>query len=156
MTNRFALALVALAGLTAFAPAPFPRPGKKTSSALDLKFLQGSWKVLKSERTTDKRYHPTQTFTDQIRIQGNTWTFVRGSNGPQPGRLTSYRIEIDAAASPVRLRGYRPTDTKPYMVGILRKQADTVQILYGFSRPCPENFEEPPSGCWMLILQRPK
>jgi uncharacterized protein (TIGR03067 family) len=157
MAARLLVILVALAGATAFAPAPFPRPGRPSGAAgLDARSLQGTWKVEKVERTVAGGYRPNASATSRIRIEEGLWTFVRDPSNGRPGRATSYRLVVHAGRAPVALDGMRPTDPKPYMLGIVRQRGDAIEVLYRFRGTRPDDFDNPPAGCWRITMRRQK
>src|SRR4051794_28688738 len=91
-------ALAAGVSLSAFAPAPLPRPD---SAKADLKKLQGAWEVALHQ--TGSRKMPGR---DQMRavFAGDKLTFYRGET-----KTTEYTITLDAKAKPKSLDLKRPS-----------------------------------------------
>src|SRR5262245_5746299 len=100
MTRRIVLALFALHALTAFAPAPFPRPSRRESSnALTEQWLQGEWQKVSKEITTGNGQNkPYNWPVDTIRVEGGRWTFHGG--GAERARVTTV---LDRTQTPARL-----------------------------------------------------
>jgi len=81
MKTRLGIALLVLLGLTAFAPAPFPRTQRRGErDEITLKTFQGRWRVAKVELTTDGgTLVPYLAMTaTHVRITHDRWTFMDG------------------------------------------------------------------------------
>jgi hypothetical protein len=156
MSLRIPVALLALTALTAFAPSPFPRKGRKAPTDLTAAALQGLWKVERLTQSSTPLARATRsTLMSHIRIQDGRWTFMR-NNGGTVVPSTSYRLMIHSKQTPLALDGLRDTNNTPYMLAIARQVGDTVEVLYRFGGTRPDNFENPPPGCWRLTLRREK
>src|SRR5215211_1156208 len=83
MRIRFlALAIVALIGLTAFAPAPFVKPDRKRGRGGDLLAqLQGTWSIAKKERMGPNGQVSKYSTAQKIRIEKDLWQFVSAAEG---------------------------------------------------------------------------
>ena len=155
MTTRLALAALVLFGLTAFAPSPFPKTqrGRKLSG-LSLEAMQGTWTV-KTLQTTHANGQPTDSgsYLKEVQIDGDRWSFVyrEGRNA-----AVHYNIRIDNKVKPPQLNFYS-AGTKggqPYGTGILKRDNNTVQLMYTWSGSRATSFEQPPEGHWLITLQR--
>jgi uncharacterized protein (TIGR03067 family) len=92
MYTRVLFAAVAALGLTAFAPAPFPRPDRKD----DIKKLAGTWTVTRYELAGAAMHIGIGL---KVRIEGNKWSFLRvNAAGTLPS--TSYTFALDPKKDP--------------------------------------------------------
>ena len=89
----------------------------------------------------------------RIRIYSDRWTFMRNRNGAIVASA-SYRLVLHPHRVHVWLDGMRPTSQEPYMLGIVRRVGDTVQVLYRFRGSRPDSFENPPDYSWRITLRR--
>jgi uncharacterized protein (TIGR03067 family) len=151
---RIALLPLLCAGL-AFAPAPFPRPGRAT--VLDLRAIEGTWRV---ERLVNfgpsGKVVNTITVWIEIHIEKGRWYFVNNGRGV-PTRATNYRLAIDGNRKPATIDFLRDNNAKPWMLGILALDRDRLTVLYkpfGDSRPVA--FQPPPAGFYQFTLKRMK
>jgi uncharacterized protein (TIGR03067 family) len=149
MRARLLVALLALFGVTAFAPAPLPRRGRGAQGEITLASFQGTWKVVSFDtvgpggRRTDVRWF------QQVRVESDLWTYV--VNG---GNSSSYRITIEGAR-PAALDFITPGGRGVIMAGIIRRQGNRVTILYySAGPPRPRSFEDPPDNWWLLVLEK--
>lgn len=156
MTRRLLLAVVALAGLTAFAPAPFPKSQRDTIS---LERIQGTWKVISLE-VIEKGNVPKQidlSYT-HIRVKEDYWqTLVINDGKINLDLLINERLAIDGTRKPARIDWFifgPPRPERPGMVGIIRREGDRLRILSSGPENRPTSFENPPIDSWLLTLQR--
>ncbi len=151
------VALAALTTLTAFAPAPFPKPGRRPPGrSLDARWLEGTWKVDRVERTINGGYQPARSVTSTVRVGEGKWTFIRSAAVKGGGREVSYRLVLHTNQVPIRLDGMRANSDTPYMRGIVRRVGDTIEVLYRFNGEHPTSFDNPPAGCWRITMRREK
>jgi hypothetical protein len=155
MPTRLILALIILVGVTAFAPAPFPRKDRRGTILFGARSMEGLWKVEKVERSNKGGYLNSTSLMSHIQIQGGRWIFMR-NNGGVPTPSTNYRLVIHTDRRPIALDGMRDNNNTPYMLGIIREVNDTIQVLYRFSGNRPADFDSPPEGCWRITLRREK
>ena len=155
MTTRLAFAALVLFGLTAFAPAPFPKTLRERKfEGLSLEAMQGIWTVSKLQ-TTHANGQPTDsgTYLKEIQIDGHRWSFVyrEGRNN-----AVHYNIRIDHKIKPPQLNFYSggAKDGQPYGRGILKRENNTVQLMYTWGGARATSFEQPPEGHWLITLQR--
>jgi uncharacterized protein (TIGR03067 family) len=153
MRPRLVVAVLALAWLTAFAPAPFPRKGKRTTDVVDLKALQGHWRVEKVERTGNGTYRVVTDPVTDILVENDVWVFMHG----QGKRSGEYRLLIDSTKKPAWLT-FRPRNVKQGGTeGLLtRLDARRVKVLYQWGKPRPASFDNPPGEYWAITLIRSK
>ena len=157
MTIRLALAALVLFALTAFSPAPFPKTQRERKlSGLSLEAMQGTWIVVKLQ-TTNAKGLPADggTYLKDVQIDGDRWSFVY-----REGRsnTVNYTIRIDDKVKPPQLNFYTGgnKDGQPYGKGILKRDHNTVQLLYTWGGSRTTSFEQPPDGQWLITLQRTK
>jgi uncharacterized protein (TIGR03067 family) len=157
MTVRLGFTLLALLGLTAFAPAPFPQPQRRGQQPeITLKSFQGTWRIREWRAArNDTGYLPgTQSIT-HVRITEDRWAFL--PNNDDGAGLT---ISIDHTKKPAQLTFYQPSNPKREIhgVGLIRRQGTRVQVLYcwGGEESRPLTFEPPPEGPWIITLEREK
>jgi len=155
MTTRLALAAIVLFALTAFAPSPFPKTQRdRKLSALSLEAMRGTWTV-KSLQTTHANGQPTDggSYLKEVQIDGDRWSFVyrEGRNS-----VVNYNIRIDHKVKPPQLNFYSggTKDGRPYGTGILKRDNNTVQLMYTWGGTRASSFEQPPEGHWLITLQR--
>jgi uncharacterized protein (TIGR03067 family) len=161
--SRLVLALASLICLTAFAPAPFPRPERRGGGTdIDMKSFQGTWKVISMEivqgngqnqRLTDWGWQTTGT--TGVRVKGDRWTYL--NNGRDS---SSYRVDIDPTKKPAAIDWFtglnKGANDRPGMLGLIRREGSRLTILYYATGPenRPKVFENPPRGWWILKLER--
>jgi uncharacterized protein (TIGR03067 family) len=159
MTRRLLIAVIALAALTAFAPAPISRPKRERGSGdeISLQTFQGMWRVVSMQRTSRAGNHPPHKWeVSHIRIRDDRWTFMEANNVES----TSYRLKVDGTKQPGQLDFFwtgpgNIDTTQPFMVGVIRRKGNMVEIIYlRGNHTKPTTFEPPPEGWWLLTLQR--
>jgi hypothetical protein len=178
-TRLIALAVFALIGAAAFAPAPFMKSDHGKNRGRDvLSMLQGTWSIAEKTRKGPDGELMKYSTTQRIVIEKETWQFtspraLAGGGGPGIGAApkgkakggtgaVSYKIVLDASRKPVEFRLKRTTSTSTdYMVGIILPLGDRVKIAYclgtAFRRqevPMPTNFEDVPEGWYSMTLKR--
>jgi uncharacterized protein (TIGR03067 family) len=153
MRVRVVVALIALVGLTAFTPAPFPRKDQRAREVLDLKGLQGYWRVEKAERTTNGTYTVVPDPVTHILIENDVWVFMHGRGN----RSNEYRILVDPTRKPVWFTFRNKTQNTGGTDGLMIRLPDgRVKILYQWGGGRPASFEKPPANYWALTLIREK
>jgi uncharacterized protein (TIGR03067 family) len=164
MKPRLLLALGVFLGVTAFAPAPFPKlQRERDRNEIDMEIFQGTWGVVSMEivqqgggrnRLTD--WGIDSNGTTAVQIRGDRWTYL--SRGQE---MSSYRMNIDTG-KPAGINWYtsltRPEGGQeaPGMFGLIRREGNRVTILYQAigSEQRPKTFDDPPNGWWILTLKR--
>jgi uncharacterized protein (TIGR03067 family) len=156
MKARLGFALV-VAGLTAFAPAPFPKTERRVQEPeISLKSFQGTWRIVAMHESRANGQHaPIKITVSHVRIKGDRWTFLPDTYGG-----ANLDVSIDHKKSPAQLNFYSVSDPKKkvYGVGLLRRQGPNVQLLYtwGGENARPAAFEPSPDYYWILTLERDK
>jgi uncharacterized protein (TIGR03067 family) len=146
MRCHLLLALPAVVVLTAFAPAPFPRPSKS-----DLKALQGSWTVVTIEQGPGRKVARVPPSSLKACVEGATWTFQRYG---QP-HAAPYTIVLDAAKNPKWIDIKRKADDVAAIVGIYTIEGDTLKILYALGRGSrPMTLGAPVGQQGLITLRR--
>ena len=156
MMRRIGFALFALLGLTAFAPAPFPRAEKPSQKdEVSLKIFQGLWRVTNMQISrAGGRLDPDKALFTHVRVEQDAWTFM--VNTVPGNRLL---ISIDATKKPARLNFYRGAAGQPqelFGVAIIRRRGDEVQVAYCWNGEDnrPASFDPLPAGLWLVTLRR--
>src|SRR5262245_28708943 len=124
-------AVLAVAVAASAAPLPFPKPGKKAAGNL-ARAMQGLWEV--RSRVSARGTMTVLSTQKYVRIDGNTWTFLRADRTVPGGAcemtfdLKQSPVALDLSyPAPVRLAATRPG---PYMVGRIEVDGDTMRFCY--------------------------
>lgn len=155
MNVRLLFALLVIALLTAFAPAPFPRSGRRgDTDTISLKSLQGVWRVTRSEQSQkDGSYQPYRTTLTHIRIEEDQWCFSSHEK-----LVNRFSLAVDGTKKPAWLTFYPKGKARHTTegVGIIRRTGRAFQILYtwGGEPVRATSFEAPPNQQWLLTLER--
>src|SRR5437660_160498 len=119
MGVRLIVGLVVLAGLPAFAPAPFPRPQRRAEpNVISLQALQGNWRATSFESTGQNNQRTKiPLWFQSVRIKSDRWSYVVNGN-----ENLSYRLVIDGNRRPGWIDYYelQGSTERPGMVGIVR------------------------------------
>lgn len=156
MELRLAVVVLALCGLTAFAPAPFPRKARpKPHSDVSLHALQGLWRVRSLVATRTNGEHRPEPFAfTHIRFKEDRWAFV-----PDNYSGSTLYVSIDDSKKSAPLTFYAlndPGKKKVYGVGLVRRVGSKLQVLYywGNENDRPRGFDPPPDAYWLLTLEK--
>jgi hypothetical protein len=149
------IALVVLSGLTAFAPAPFPRMRRESNTAVSLTLLQGKWKRVSTELIGLRGEKRKEQFTGYVRVEGKVWSFLE-TNGKVN---TRYTVDIDGKRKPAFIDFYSGTGRGiPFLFGLIRRDSDVVQVLFCYQADAQDDrarsFDRPPPGWRLLTLER--
>ncbi len=133
----------------AFAPVPPYRP-ERDSRLIDLPRFQGLWRVKGHYhwRKGVKNDYPW-TIT-HIHIENDTWSLLE-----QREVVARHRIEIHNQQKPAHL-DWRGSQNELLWSGIIRREADRVDIVYLNEANRPDSFETPRDGSTMIVLERVK
>jgi len=163
MLARLSIGLVALVALTAFAPVPPPRLKKADPRHMLLK-MKGTWRTVSTERMLSGRLtrSATKASTRNVRIEGNTWSFVYPN--PPAGLVraaTTYQINLDTTKSPVWFDLTREGLATVYMRGVLTLEGGTLKLCYvlgsrGDMTGRPASASVPGEGEILMTLERIK
>jgi len=164
MRSRLIVALVVLIALTAFAPAPFPKPGKKTGPG----GLQGTWVVEKQQSGAGKEM-PKRDYQMKVRIEGDKWTFLRVTNGQTttgPGytivldKMNPTWLDLKAVTTAIGKGKVKAKGASRVRVqGIYRVEDDTVKFVYtaGIGNSVrPTSFSTLETRQFLMVLKREK
>jgi hypothetical protein len=130
ITATLALALLSLA----FAPAPFPKRQARAKNSLEVSQLVGTWRVT-----------GTNHGLSQIIITPTQWTF------DNPRRVV-YDLRIHHDRTPAEFDLMRVGQTQPYGRGLIRREGETIRVVYSWSGNRPANFDG--SGGIVLTMVR--
>src|SRR5437016_5032376 len=129
MYLRLIVAVAAVAGLTAFSPAPFPKAERKRSVD-DAVLLQGTYKVNDYGRPNMNARLAIRRSPMKIRIRGNQFSFMyQSGNDYVPS--TTYTIKLHQASMPRQIdMTYDSGDYTVTMKGIYKIEGKKVTIAY--------------------------
>jgi uncharacterized protein (TIGR03067 family) len=150
---RWLLALTAILGLTAFAPAPFEKPDKKATSPRE---LQGTWSVVSVDRGGGVKTLPRNARA-KVRIDKDTWTFLTTIR--DRARETRYFLVLDPKKNPKQFDLKRQADGPVTLRGIYHLEGDTLKVVY--ANPLrdtarPASFSSLQADQYLLTLKRDK
>jgi hypothetical protein len=161
--RRVVLCIVALVGVTAFAPAPLPRSSRLGDHEVSLRTLRGKWWIVSLERAHENgKTYPVRScpFTE-VTIDGNRWAFdgsfpILRPHGDEVAAPTSVPIAIDNSRSPAVIDfGDVNGEQGRLALGIIRRDGDRVELVFAFGDPDPaKRFDSPPRGHLVLKLRR--
>ena len=151
MRLRLALALLALVGPAAFAPAPFPRAERRRQSdEITLESFTGRWRVQRMQTSRGSGRHEDYNWaTTHIVVANGRWEF-RTSDRVGNG----FPISVTPAGRESRLNFLLDNDrTRVQGVGLIRRHGPGVQVIYTWGgedrRP---TFQPPHEGGWIITL----
>jgi uncharacterized protein (TIGR03067 family) len=154
---RVTLALLAVFGVSAFAPAPFPRTDRQDrETEVSLRFLQGKWDVVSMETINEQGQRQRARWgVKGIVVQGDHWSYVYSLGG----KNSTYGFNLNGSTRPASMDWYVDPfkrESEPYLFGVIRRKGSIVEILYypaqGEKRVT--SFENPPRYWWYLTLRR--
>jgi hypothetical protein len=152
MKRRLGFALLVLLGLTAFAPAPFPKSGRRGQEhEITLQSFQGRWRVTNMQSSRANGQHtPYNWNVTHIKITDNSWEFVSGNAG---GGGNGLIISIDPSRKPAHLNFYNRGSDNVYGVGLIRRHEGKLQVIYTWGgenvRP---TFDPPVERGWIITM----
>jgi uncharacterized protein (TIGR03067 family) len=148
-------AVLVLAVASSAAPLPFPKPRKKVAGDL-VRAMQGLWEV--KSRVSSKATMSVLSTQKFVRVQGNTWTFLRADHSVPSGPCD---MTLDPKQTPVALdlsypNTGRPTPARPspYMVGRIEVDGDTMRFCYRLRTDRPESMTPKKTAEYVFTLQR--
>jgi hypothetical protein len=164
MMCRVGVSVLALACLTAFAPAPFPRPDRRggADGEVSLDALQGEWHaVWMSARSDGLARQVHWRFIDGRTQRDGYWAFycLLQHPGPRVETVARFMIRINPNAKPATadfylLKGVMPFGDGP---GIIRRlKAGRLEIVHATESEGqrPVRFDRLADGQNVLSLQR--
>jgi uncharacterized protein (TIGR03067 family) len=123
--RRVVLSLLAVLGVTAFAPAPFPRTERRGAEArLDLNAIQGVWAAVSIDVMQDGKLQRIPWGVRRIYVRKDRWGFDQDGG--------DYYVTLNASRRPVTIdfRTAPGEKGQTAISGVLRLQGDTLQIVY--------------------------
>src|SRR5262245_42128730 len=150
---RVLFSLVTLIGLTAFAPAPFPRTERRDPNGIDLQRFQGDWKAISfDEIGPNGQRTAIQLWFLGVRVNGERWNYLSA----EWKEIQGFRLVMNGRR-PTTIDFLRQEDTpaRPYMIGLIRREGRRVTIAY-YWMPTERaaSFESVPAKWWILVLER--
>src|SRR5262245_45045867 len=130
------VALVALVGLTAFAPAPFPKADRRGERGLvTLQSLQGNWRVVSFGSIGQNGQLRHVLWFQHVHVRGNHLRYVVQGKEQNPIYVT-----VDGGKQRPAAIDFYPQDPKsvqdrPTMVGIVGRDGGRMKILYYWTTP---------------------
>jgi uncharacterized protein (TIGR03067 family) len=144
--SRISFALLAVMALTAFAPAPLPRRDARIRDSLSVKDLLGVWRATELYNTPNKALlDPAANGVGHVTISDAKWVFGR-QNG------TTYDLKIDPSKNPAEIDFMYVGQQDPYGRGIIRRQGNTIRVIYNWGNQRPTAFENQQGSYWDLTL----
>jgi uncharacterized protein (TIGR03067 family) len=148
--RRVVLALLAVLGVTAFAPAPFPRTERRSAEArLDLNAIQGVWAAVSIDVMQNGKLRRISWGVRRIYVRKGVWGFDQDGSG--------FYVTLNASRRPVTIdfRSAPGEKGQTAISGVLRLQGDTLQVLYVFTQPDtrPTQFEHVRDGDRLMTLR---
>ncbi len=143
---RRVLPLLALLSL-GFAPAPLPRPDRD-KTRIDLKLFQGTWRVAGHHQWLDGAKKPSPWNITHVRVQNDQWTLLEANR-----EVVTYRIEVHPQKKGGHI-DWRGTMGEALWLGLIRRDGDSVEVIYLSANQRPGDFAAPPSGSMLIALQR--
>jgi hypothetical protein len=158
---RVIVALIVLLGLTAFAPAPFPRAARRggDGDAISLQHFQGKWEHARIEwiEPNGKRREWQNGGIVAVRVKDDQWIYL--SKGDVVNVTYTITVQEGRGATAIdwHSSGLNGQKQPPFMLGLIKRDGDTVQILgrMGVSvDQRPKRWNDPPVGWWLMTLKR--
>jgi uncharacterized protein (TIGR03067 family) len=149
-------AVLLIAGVSlAFAPAPFPRPGKSDPTTDHLKQMQGKWLML--SRTYGGE--PDSHIVTAVEVSGNRWTYINGDGSWR----STWSFSLDGRKSPPQFNsrykaaGWEEVPVDGLLQGVYKITGDTLIICYTEDTPNrPSTFDGQRKGVYLDVLKREK
>lgn len=130
----------------AFAPAPFPRPGKRAADENDLKKLQGAWlRVQLGIGTTPK--------------ENNCPITITGTRMQFPVADDAWALTLNPAGKPKTLDARRISNPGSLFRGIYKFEGDSLIICWrgpSADPKRPTDFTAGVEGVWFQVYKRRK
>jgi uncharacterized protein (TIGR03067 family) len=154
MKARLVIALLAVLGATAFAPAPFPKTERRGGGdEISLRSLQGNWKAVRFDEIIGKNNERKEggMWFGGVRIRGDRWSYLVNGDEEHPYQL----VISDSRPATIDFFNVGAKPDHPVMIGLVRREGSRVTILYyraGELRP--RSFEHLPVNWWLLALEK--
>jgi uncharacterized protein (TIGR03067 family) len=143
--RRGVLLLIASLSL-AFAPAPFPRRGKREPNASDLQKMQGAWVRVQLGISA-------QPSADNCAVT------ITGDRMQFPSRTDAWTLTLDPGRRPRTIDATRADNSKSLFRGIYRFDGDSLIICWrgaGADPQRPADFTAGVQGVWYQVYKRRK
>jgi uncharacterized protein (TIGR03067 family) len=159
---RVVAALIALLALTAFAPAPFPKAARRGGGGdqISLQHFQGKWELVRIEwiAPNGKRSEfKIDSVTVAFRVKGDQWSYLDKGDVVKLTYTITVQEGRGATAIDWLSTGEQGEKLPPFMLGLIKRDGDTVQILGQMGASVdqrPKRWDDPPVGWWLMTLQR--
>lgn len=146
--SRVVFVLMVVVTLAAFAPAPLPRRDSRLRDSLSVRELAGIWRATDLYNTPNKnRLDPASQGVGHVTISEGKWIFGRETGA-------TYEFRIDPSKNPAEVDLMNVGQKEPYGRGLIRRQGNTLRIVYNWGAQRPTGFEEQQGGFWDLTLVR--
>src|SRR5438270_414974 len=108
--RRLATALFVLIALTAFAPAPFPKHGRRDTgpTVISQELFQGRWKVISFDIYQQGGERQKSSLVELVHVQGDRWAMCNGNS-----ENASYAMVIDGSKRPATIDFYSVAKGQP-------------------------------------------
>jgi uncharacterized protein (TIGR03067 family) len=148
--RRVVVALLAVLGVTAFAPAPFPRAERRGAGPrLDLNAIQGVWTAVSIDEMRGGKLQRISWGVRRIYVRQGVWGFDQDGSG--------FYVTLNASRRPVTIdfRSAPGENGQTAISGVLRLHGDTLQMLYVFTQPDtrPTRFDRLRDGDRLMTLR---
>jgi uncharacterized protein (TIGR03067 family) len=148
--RRVVVSLVAVLGVTAFAPAPFPKTERRNAEPpLGLNAIQGVWAAVSIDEMQNGKLQRISWGVRRIYVRKDVWGFDQDGSG--------YYVTLNSSRRPVTIdfRSSPGENGQTAISGVLRLQGDTLQMLYVFTQPDtrPTQFDRLRNGDRLMTLR---
>jgi uncharacterized protein (TIGR03067 family) len=151
---RRVIVSIAVLGLTAFAPAPFPRTERRDADAIDLQRFQGDWKAVSFDEVGPNNQRTAiGLWFKGVRVNGERWSYLSAERN----EVQWFRLVLHGDRRPATIDFLRQNDVpgSPYMIGLVRREGRRVTIAYYWTPTVrAASFVDVPPKWWVLVLER--
>ena len=111
--------------------------------------LIGGWRATSLAQTGNPQQRdPASNGVSQVTVTGTQWIFNKQQNP------TTYDLHIDHTRRPAEINFMYVGQKEPYGRGILKREGNTLRIIYNWGSERPTGFDNQPGGYWDLTLVR--
>jgi hypothetical protein len=148
MSRLCSLAALALFCL-AFAPAPFPKREARVKDSLEVKNLLGTWRVTALYNPPDTtRKDPATNGVTSVTITPTRWIFNKANNP------VTYDLRIHHDKRPAEFDMMQVGQTQPYGRGLMRREGESIRVIYSWSNDRPNGFENQQASCMLVMVRQ--
>jgi uncharacterized protein (TIGR03067 family) len=132
--------MLALIGLTAFAPAPLPKPSSPIDPAKIAKLIKGEWRVKSAQQYIGGRVVNLPVGGQRVRVSDNTWLVIHVATDGEGNVIREKRgpvmqMKLDTTRKPVMMDlSYQGRDN-PHQRGIIKIEGNTLTVMHTFYSP---------------------